>query len=119
MSAPDDLDEPEGEGEGGDGAAVFPLIPDDLRINPLLLALLHAMVFVDGSTDDIIDASAADEAMQYIVTYLQRLKGAALDRVQEDMECLIDYAKQEGWPKQQLTFLKAFLADYGILKSEQ
>jgi hypothetical protein len=115
MSAADDYDEAgEGNGAGGDGAAVFPLIPDELQINPLLLALLHAMVFVDGSTDDIIDAEAADEAMQYIVTYLQRLKGPSLDRVQEDMDCLIDYAKQQGWPKQQLTFLKAFLADYGI-----
>jgi hypothetical protein len=114
MSGEDDYEDGGSNGEGGDGAAVFPLIPEELRINPLLLALLHAMVFVDGSTDDIIDPEAADEAMQYIVTYLQRLKGPALDRVQEDMDCLNDFAKQQGWPKQQLTFLKAFLADYGI-----
>jgi hypothetical protein len=118
MSREDDHDDADSNCEGGDGAAVFPLIPDELRINPLLLALLHAMVFVDGSTDDIIDPEAADEAMQYIVTYLQRLKGPALDRVQEDMDCLIDFAKQQSWPKQQLTFLKAFLADYGIASKD-
>ena len=57
---------------------------------------------------------AAEEAMQYLVTYLHRLQGPLLRQVQEDLTCLFDYAKQQGWPKQQLTFLKAFLADYGI-----
>lgn len=108
----------EGDGDGGEGAAVFPLIPPELGINPLLLALLHAMVFVDGSTEDVIDPDAADEAMQYLVTYLMRLEGPALARVKEDMDCLVSYAKQQGWPKQQLTFLKAFLADYGLAGNE-
>jgi hypothetical protein len=112
MSAADEQ-EAEG-GAGADGAGVFPLIPEELHVHPLLLALLHAIVFIDGSTDEIIDPDGADEAMQYIVTYLQRLRGSALQRVREDIDCLIDYARQQGWPKQQLTFLKAFLADYGI-----
>src|SRR5205823_3726372 len=108
------VDEAEGDGEGAEGAAVFPLIPAELGVNPVLLALLHAMVFIDGSTEAIIDPDAADEAMQYLVTYLVRLEGPALARLQEDLDCLVTYAKQQGWPKQQLTFLKAFLADYGI-----
>jgi hypothetical protein len=99
---------------GAEGAAVFPLIPDELQVNPLLLALLHAMVFIDGSTEEIIDPDAADEAMQYIVTYLQRLEGSALVAIQEDVDCLIDFTKQQGWTKQQQVFLKSFLGDYGI-----
>jgi|SRR5271170_5518980 hypothetical protein len=114
MHSPEDQEDDDSPGDGAEGAAVFPLIPADLQVNPLLVALLHAMVFIDGSTDDVIDHEAADEAMQYLVTYLQRLKGPALARVQEDMECLLDFAKQQGWPKQQQTFLKSFLADYGI-----
>ena len=80
MSAADEYDEaePVGEGEGAEGAAVFPLIPAELQINPLLLALLHATVFIDGSTEAIIDPDAADEAMQYLVTYLVRLQGPDL-----------------------------------------
>ena len=35
-----------------DGAAVFPLIPAELGVHPLLLAVLHAYVFLDGSDDD-------------------------------------------------------------------
>ncbi len=109
-------DEGEEAGEGAEGAAVFPLIPSELQVNPLLLALLHAMVFIDGSTEECIDPDAADEAMQYLVTYLLRLKGTPLDRLQEDIDCLLSYAKQQGWDKQQQTFLKSFLADYGIGK---
>jgi hypothetical protein len=116
MHAPDEAEDDNGSTDGAEGAAVFPLIPPDLQVNPLLLALLHAMVFIDGSTDDVIDADAADEAMQYLVTYLLRLKGPALAKMREDMQCLLDYAKQQGWPKQQQTFLKSFLADYGILE---
>jgi hypothetical protein len=116
MHAQDDNEGDEVPEGGADGAAVFPLIPDELQVNPLLLALLHAMVFIDGSTDEIIDPDAADEAMQYLVTYLQRLEGPVLKGMQEDVSCLLDYAKQQGWPKQQQTFLKSFLADYGILE---
>jgi hypothetical protein len=118
MHTPEDHDceEPaqHGEGEGGEGAAVFPLIPSELHIHPLLLALLHAMVFIDGSTDAVIDPEAADEAMQYVVTYLHRLKGPTLKQLQEDMACLLDFAKQQGWNKQQQTFIRSFLSDYGI-----
>jgi hypothetical protein len=114
MHTPEDPDTAASAGEGGEGAAVFPLIPPELPIHPLLLALLHAMVFIDGSTDEVIDPEAADEAMQYIVTYLHRLKGPLVKQVQEDLACLLDYAKQQGWSKQQQTFLKSFLPDYGI-----
>jgi hypothetical protein len=113
MHAPDDESE-DLPSDGAEGAAVFPLIPAELQVHPLLLALLHAMVFIDGSTEEIIDPDAADEAMQYLVTYLQRLEGRVLASVREDIQCLLDFAKQEGWPKQQQTFLKAFLTDYGI-----
>jgi hypothetical protein len=111
----DAAEEHEETAEGGaEGAAVFPSIPADLQICPLLLAVLHALVFIEGSTDDIIDPDAADEAMDYLVSYLQRLRGPLLERVQEDMACLVTHAKQQGWPKQQQTFLKSFLSDFGI-----
>jgi hypothetical protein len=118
MHAPQDRESDDGpsEGEGAEGAAVFPLIPPELQVNPVLLALLHAMVFIDGSTDEVIDPDAADEAMQYLVTYLLRIQGPALQRLQEDVDSLLSYAKQQGWPKQQQHFLKSFLADYGIGK---
>jgi hypothetical protein len=105
----------ESEGrQGGEGAAVFPLIPEELGVNPLLLAVLHAVVFVDGSTEGVVDPEAAEEAMQYVATYLHRLSGPPLQRVREDVEALLGFARQEKWPKAQVEFLKGFLADYGV-----
>jgi hypothetical protein len=95
-----------GEAEVPEGAAVFPLIPPDLGVHPLLLAVLHAAVFLSGSDDDVVHPDAAEEALQYMAGYLQRLDGDLLRRVREDMACLIAFAKQEKWPLQWVHALK-------------
>jgi len=97
-----------------EGAAVFPLIPPELGINPLLLAALHATIFLAGSDNDIVHPAAADEAVQYIASYFGRLEGAALDQVREDMACLVSYARQQKWSKQLVHALQSFLSDLGI-----
>ncbi len=107
-----------GEAEVPEGAAVFPLIPPELGVNPLLLAALHATVFLAGSDDTVVDAAAAEEALHYLAGYLQRLDGALLRQVREDMACLIAFAKQEKWPKQLVRVLQSFLQDFGIEKGE-
>ncbi len=104
----------EAENSVPEGVAVFPLIPPELGVHPLLLAVLHAVVFLEGSDDQIVDPSAAEEARQYIAGYLQRLDGPPLQQIREDMKCLAQYARQSKWPKQELRFLKEFLADYGV-----
>src|SRR5262245_4200176 len=100
--------------EAPDGAAVFPLIPPEIGVHPLLLAALHAYVFLEGSEPDVLNAAAAEEAMNYIATYFQRLKGDELRRVKEDMATLAAFAKSERWPKQQVRFLQDFLEENGI-----
>ena len=107
-----------GESEVPEGAAVFPLIPPELGVNPLLLAVLHATVFLAGSDDEVVNGPAAEEAMQYMAGYLQRLDGALLRQVREDMACLTAFARQEKWPKQLVRALQEFLTDYGIEKGE-
>jgi hypothetical protein len=97
-----------------DGAAVFPLIPEELGIHPLLLATLHAIVFFDGSDADVVNDAAANEALNYFATYLQRLQGSDLKRICEDMDALLAFAKQEGWPKEEMTFLQEFLKEFGV-----
>jgi hypothetical protein len=100
--------------ETPDGAAVFPLIPVELGIHPLLLAALHAYVFLEGSDAAVLNPTVAEEAMNYLVTYLQRLEGNELRRVREDVHTLAGFAKSEKWPKQQVRFLQDFLKDNGI-----
>ena len=104
----------EAESQVPEGAAVFPPIPEELGVNPLLLAVLHAVVFVDGSDAKVVDPAAAEEARQFIAGYLQRLAAPQLQQLREDMNCLANYARQQQWPKQQLRFLKEFLDDYGV-----
>jgi hypothetical protein len=100
--------------EAPEGAAVFPLIPVEIGVHPLLLAALHAYVFLEGSEPEVVNPAVAEEAMNYLVTYLQRLKGDDLRRVKEDMATLAAFAKSEKWPKQQVRFLQDFLKDNGI-----
>jgi hypothetical protein len=106
--------EPTKPEEAPEGAAVFPLIPDELGIHPLLLAVLHAYVFLEGSETAVLNPLIAEEAMNYLVTYLQRLTGNDLRRVKEDMATLTGFAKSEKWPKQQVRFLQDFLSENGI-----
>jgi hypothetical protein len=114
---PEENEVPAGS-EVPEGAAVFPLIPPELGAHPLLLAVLHSVVFLSGSDDALVNPAAAEEALQYISNYLQRLQGDDRRRVQEDLSALAAYARHEKWPKQLIQFLKTFLADYGVAESE-
>jgi hypothetical protein len=107
------------DAEVPEGAAVFPLIPEELGVNPLLLAVLHASVFLIGSDEDVVDGEAAEEAAQYLLTYLQRLQGPDLQRIHEDINCLVAYARKENWPAQDVRFLETFLAEFGIGRQSQ
>jgi hypothetical protein len=96
-----------------DGAAVFPEIPAELGVGPLLLATLHALVFLQGSSEEVVHPAAADEALDRIAAYLERLGGAELHRVREDFEVLLGFARQEQWPKQLQDALKSLRAAFG------
>ena len=100
--------------ETPDGAAVFPMIPAELGVHPLLLGIIHAYVFLEGSVETVLNGAAAEEAMHYLATYLQRLTGAELRRVKEDLITLEGFAKSEKWPKQQVRFLHDFLEENGV-----
>jgi len=104
----------EAEREVPEGAAVFPLIPAELGVHPLLLAMLHTVVFLDGSEAHVVDPDAAAEALEYIAGYLQRLSGPELQRVREDVQTLLVFARQEKWSKGEVQFLKNFLTDFGV-----
>jgi hypothetical protein len=102
------------EGEVPEGAAVFPTIPADLGVHPLLLATIHAVVMLAGSDESVVEGGAADEAVGQMAEYLQRLDGADLRRVQEDMACLTAFARQQQWPRGLIQSLKSFLSDLGV-----
>ena len=100
------------------GAAVLPEIPPELGVHPLLLAVLHAAVFLAGSDDKIVDPDAGQEALEHLAAYLQRLDGPDLERVRADLETLHEHARRERWPKAEAQFFKTFLADFGVTQGE-
>lgn len=109
-----DDDGPDELGEVPEGAAVFPLVPEELGVHPLLLLAIHTAVFLDGSDEQVVNAPAAAEAMEYCATYLQRLSGKDLDRVREDIDTLVGWARDEKLPRDVIDFLQGFLADNGV-----
>lgn len=102
---PDDLD----ESEVPDGAAVFPEIPAELGVDPLFLAVVHSTIFLSGSSPEVVNPDAGDEALAQITAYLQRIEGERLRRVREDVMCLVGFAKQEKWPKALIEALKTLM----------
>jgi len=106
------------EEEIPEGAAVLDTIPPDLGVDPLLLAVLHAVVFINGSAPKVVHPVAADEALDLICGYLQRLNGKQLQRVQEDMDCLVRWARQEKWDKPLVEILTSFLSACGVVPGE-
>lgn len=119
MAEPNDIPEEDTDGseevtDTVEGAAVFPLIPPELGVHPLLLATIHTYVFLEGSEPSVLNPAAAEEALQYVATYLQHLDGQNLKRVREDIATLVGFAKSEKWPKQQVRFLQDFLSDNGV-----
>lgn len=106
----------ESAGSVPEGAAVFPQIPAELGVDPLLLAAVHAVVFLDGSDQEVVHPAAAAEAIEYLAGYFQRLEGQRLQRAREDIACLVAYARQEKWPKAEIRFLQDLLATFGVDK---
>ncbi|MFO0876576.1 MAG: hypothetical protein U0840_04315 [Gemmataceae bacterium] len=106
-------------GEVPDGAALFPEIPAELEIDPFWLAVLHGIVFLSGSTEQIVNPDAAEEALQGMVGYLQRLQPGQRIRLREDMACLVAFARQQRWPKGHIQTLKSFLSDLGLEPEDQ
>jgi len=105
--------QPEPE-EVPEGAAVVPLIPESAGISPLFLAVFHALVFLEGSAEEVIDPAAANEAVEFLATYLQRLSGEELQRLESDLDRLTDHARRHNWSKDQLDFIQNFISQFGI-----
>jgi hypothetical protein len=97
-----------------EGAAVVPLIPESTGVNPLFLAVFHALIFLEGSSEEILDSTAAEEAAQYLATYMQRLSGDEVRKLKEDLKKLLDHARRNRWTPDQQKLIQDFLVHYGI-----
>jgi len=92
------------------GSALLPPIPPELEIQPLLLAVLHASVFLGGSDKELVHPAAAEEALDAMLGYLGRLNQNERERLRLDIETLAAFGRQQKWGKAELRFLKEFEA---------
>ena len=90
------------------GSALLPPIPAELEIQPLLLAVLQASIFLGGSDKAVVHPAAAEEALDGLLVYLGRLSGNERQRLQLDIETLAAYGRQQKWGRAELRFLKDF-----------
>jgi len=97
-----------------EGTAVVPLIPENAGVSPLFLAVFHALVFLEGSSEEVVDPTAADEAVQYLATYLQRLSANDLAKLKKDLDRLAEHARCQKWSPDQLKLIQDFFQHYGI-----
>jgi hypothetical protein len=93
---------------------MMPSVPAELGIDPLLLALLHTTAFLDFSDDDAVEPEAANEALERVEQYVQRLPDERLASLQADLEKLEEHATQVGWPEDMIDFVRDFLYNCGI-----
>ena len=118
MADNEDMDEMEDIDENSievpEGTAIFPEIPDQVGANPLLLSLLHFVVFIAGSDKNICNQQAGAAILDQVATYLQRLNAKEVARLKEDLAVLAAFAREEKWGGGTVEVLDTFLDDMGV-----
>ncbi|MFN6051661.1 MAG: hypothetical protein ACK47R_12590, partial [Planctomycetia bacterium] len=84
-------DESEEEIQVPEGTALFPDIPDQLGVNPLLLSLLSMVVFLAGSDEEVVNENASAAVLDQVASYLQRLSSKEISRLKEDLAALANF----------------------------
>lgn len=95
-------------------SAELPLVPEDAGIDPVLLALLHAAMFLDLSEQPALDASAARPVLERIGLYVQRLSDDDVEQLAESLSRLADRGERDGWPPSAVEFVRSFVENCGF-----
>lgn len=117
MDEMEDMDE-ENSIEVPEGTAIFPEIPDQIGANPLLLSLLHFVVFIAGSDEAVCNQEAGAAILDQVATYLQRLSTKEVARLKEDLAVLAAFARDQKWEAGTVEVLDTFLDDMGVGEGE-
>lgn len=112
----------EHEGEPRDGEEIrtllLPVVPEELKLDPLLLALLRCSCFLDLSGEDGVDAQLAGEVLEHVGLYIQRLPDERLDELQAQLASLECYGSEQGWSEDLIEFIRDFLYNCGLGEDE-
>jgi hypothetical protein len=95
-------------------SAHLPLVPDDAEIDPILLALLHAAMFLDLSEEPAVESGAARSVLERIGLYVQRLSDDEVEELAVSLERLAARAERDGFPPAAVHFIASFLENCGF-----
>jgi hypothetical protein len=105
------FDEREGD---SDKAMMMPVVPAEIEVDPLLLALLHSAAFLDLSGEDSVDSQDAVDVLETVGHYIQRLPEERLEELQEQLDELAAHGKKAEWPPDFVEFVQDFLYNCGV-----
>lgn len=110
----DDDEGPAEEIPGLEGIALFPDIPQELGIDPLLESLLSMVVFITASDEDLVNPAAADEAFTHLQNVLSKLGDKRLARIREELVVIAGWVKDQGLGSEAVEFIENFLDEMGV-----
>ncbi len=94
------------------GSLNLPLIPDDLKVDPIFYALLSSYVFLELSEDNIVNPDSAIEAMEQMTFYLQKITNK--EDLKKQLRDIINFGEKNNWDKDIIDFLNEFPNNYGL-----
>ena len=89
--------------------AMLPVVPEELDVDPLLLALLQCAAFLDFADDTAVDPDAATDVLDHVAYYVRRLSTKRRDQMRAQVEKIEAYGAREGWPTELTEFVGDFL----------
>jgi hypothetical protein len=92
-------------------AFTMPVLPDDLQVDPVLAALLHAASFLELSGDESVHPDRAVDVLEHLHMYLARLDGSRVHEIRNQFERICSFGKAEGWSEEYLEFIREFTSD--------
>ena len=92
----------------------LPEIPAELKVDPVLAALLHLACFAELSGERSVDFDESMSAMEAVGYYLQRLPQKRRKDVDAQLKRVADYGKKRRWKKEAVVFVRGLLADSGL-----
>lgn len=104
------------EKDGSSTQAIWhlPLIPAELGIDPVLLALLQCAAFLDLSDEAVVEPGAATEVLEHVGLYIQRLAPDELSDLMDQLTVLHEHGVKSGWAPELLELVDDFLYSCGV-----
>ncbi|MHB1558277.1 MAG: hypothetical protein ACYC61_12525 [Isosphaeraceae bacterium] len=95
-------------------AYVMPELPESLRVDPVLAALIHVVSFLELSDDDTVDPDAAVKAMEHVGFYRNRLPARQIAAIREQFDRIAAHAQAQGWDQEAVEFFTELMGNAGL-----